>query len=371
MTGSIIFPVLPEMVQQLNLDPRWAGTLASIHALTSALFTPIMGLLADRLGKLKVMIPCLILYAVFGLSTAFLTSMPLLLASRGLLGAASGGVAAATIGILGNMYEGKTRSRILGFATSAMTTAAIFFPLIGGWIGSIQWQFAFYLYGLSIPLAVIASITLKEQQSQAGVIQTSQNQQLGKLIRNRDILTLYLFIWVAGMIMYTVVVYTPLYLKQAIGANPEINGIVLAVRLVGAAIMSAFGASRLAQRVDRGKAIAFGYSLMALTIVTIPFLTNLYLIIPTAMLFGAGFGIITPNLYDSLASLAPLEVRTTVLAIGTGFNSLGQFISPVILGSIWKHAGLPPVFYVSGGLAAIATGLSLTIIQSAKSPTRA
>lgn len=363
MTGSIIFPVLPEMVQQLELDPRWAGTLASIHALTSALFTPIMGVLADRLGKLKVMIPCLILYAVFGLSTAFLTSMPLLLVSRGLLGAASGGVAAATIGILGNMYEGETRSRILGFATSAMTTAAIFFPLIGGWIGSIQWQFAFYLYGLSIPLAVIAPITLKEQQPRAGVIQASQNQQLGKLVRNRDILTLYLFVWVAGMIMYTVVVYTPLYLKQAIGANPETNGIVLAVRLVGAAIMSAFGASRVAQRVGRGKAIAFGYSLMAVTIVTIPFLTNLYLIIPTAMLFGAGFGIITPNLYDSLASLAPLEIRTTALAIGTGFNSLGQFISPVILGWIWKHAGLPPVFYAAGALAAIATGLSLTVIH--------
>ncbi|WP_348255062.1 MFS transporter [Leptolyngbya sp. ST-U4] len=364
MTGSVIFPVLPEMVQQLALDPQWAGTLASIHALTSALCTPILGVVADRLGKLKVMVPCLILYAIFGLSTAFLTTMPLLLTSRGLLGAASGGVAAATIGILGGMYEGETRSRILGYATSAMTTAAIFFPLLGGWVGGIQWQFAFYLYGLGIPLAVIAALVLRENASPAvSMIQTSQNQQLSQLIRNRSILTVYLFIWAAGLMMYAVVVYTPLYLKQAIGATPEINGIVLAVRLVGAALISAFGASRISQRIGPSRAVAFGFSLMAMAIVTIPFLTELYLIIPTAMLFGAGFGIITPNLYDVLAGLAPLEVRTTVLAIGTGFNSLGQFISPVILGSVWKYAGLPPVFYVAGAIAAIASGLSLTVVM--------
>ncbi|MBD1853625.1 MFS transporter [Leptolyngbya sp. FACHB-711] len=364
MTGSVIFPVLPEMVQQLALDPQWAGTLASIHALTSALCTPILGVVADRLGKLKVMVPCLILYAIFGLSTAFLTTMPLLLTSRGLLGAASGGVAAATIGILGGMYEGETRSRILGYATSAMTTAAIFFPLLGGWVGGIQWQFAFYLYGLGIPLAVIAALVLRENASPAvSMIQTSQNQQLSQLIRNRSILTVYLFIWAAGLMMYAVVVYTPLYLKQAIGATPEINGIVLAVRLVGAALISAFGASRISQRIGPSRAVAFGFSLMAMAIVTIPFLTELYLIIPTAMLFGAGFGIITPNLYDVLAGLAPLEVRTTVLAIGTGFNSLGQFISPVILGPIWKYAGLPPVFYVAGAIAAIASGLSLTVVM--------
>ncbi len=363
MTGSVIFPVLPEMVQQLELDPQWVGTIASIHALTSALCTPILGAAADRVGKRKVMIPCLVLYAVFGVLTPFLTAPPLLLASRGLLGVVSGGIAAATIGILGGMYEGESRSRILGYATSAMTTAAIIFPLLGGWIGGIQWQFAFYLYGLGIPLAVLAAWVLKENVSQGtSAVKIDHNEQLLQQLRQPSIVTLYLFIWAAGMIMYTVVVYTPLYLKQAIGATPEINGIVLAVRLIGAALISAFGASRISQRIGQGRAVAFGFSLMAIAIVTIPFLTELYLIIPTAMLFGAGFGIITPNLYDALAHLSPLEVRTTVLAIGTGFNSLGQFISPVILGPIWKYAGLPPVFYAAGALAAIASGLSLTVI---------
>jgi predicted MFS family arabinose efflux permease len=360
MTGGVVSPVLPEMVQQLNLDPTWAGTLVSIHAFTSAAFTPIMGIVADRMGKLKVLIPCLILYAVFGISTAYLTSLPLLLVSRGLLGAASGGVAAATIGLLGSMYDGDARSRILGYATSIMTTSAIFFPVLGGWVGGMNWQFAFYLYGLGVPVAALALFNLQDDRSKSSsLITTGQRKLLGHVFQNSNILSLYLFIGVAAMIVYAVVIYTPLYLKEEIGAGPELNGFVLAVRLVGAAVVSAIGASRVAKRLGRNRAVAFGFSLMAMTLVTIPFLTELHWIIPTAVLFGAGFGIITPNLYDSLASLAPAEARATVLAVGTGFNSLGQFASPVLLGPIWEGMGLPFVFYAAGLMAAIASFVSL------------
>ncbi|HEY9640047.1 MAG TPA: MFS transporter, partial [Coleofasciculaceae cyanobacterium] len=203
MTGGVVSPVLPEMVQQLHLDPKWAGTLVSVHALTSALMTPIMGIVADRIGKLKVMIPCLILYALFGTAAAFTTSFPLLLLTRGLLGAASGGVAAATIGLLGSMYDGERRSRILGYATSIMTTSAIFFPLVGGWVGGHHWQYAFYLYGLGIPLAAIALLNLREPQTQSGsLLGLDQNNQLGKVLLRPNIFQLYLFIGIAAVTVY-------------------------------------------------------------------------------------------------------------------------------------------------------------------------
>jgi predicted MFS family arabinose efflux permease len=359
MTGGVVSPVLPEMVHDLNLDPRWAGMLVSTHALTSALATPLMGILADRIGKLRVMIPCLLLYACFGVATAFLSSLPLLLATRGLLGAASGGVAAATIGLLGSLYEGEARSRILGYATSAMTTAAILFPLLGGWVGGTHWQFAFYLYGLGIPLAaiVVSSFTPHKTASTSEI--ATERAELGKVLKNPSVLRLYLFVGIAATIVYAVVIYTPLYLKEVIHAGPQLNGFVLAIRAAGAAVVSAVGASRVAKRLGEKRAIALGFSLMATTLLTIPFLTQLYLIIPTAILFGVGFGIITPNLYNALANLAPSDLRASVLAIGTGFNSLGQFISPLFLGPIWKYAGLPVVFFVAAGIAMSASFLSL------------
>lgn len=360
MTGGVVSPVFPEMVQQLQLDPKWAGMLVSTHALTSALCTPVMGVLADRIGKLKVMVPCLVLYAIFGISTSFLTSFPLLLLSRGLLGAASGGIAAAAIGLLSSLYEGDARSRVLGFATSAMTTAAIMFPLIGGWAGSVRWQYAFYLYGLGFVLAVIVATNFNENRGQSSsTIAASQRHVLTNVLRQKDVLTLYLLIGAAATIVYTVIIYTPLYLKLVIDAGPELNGFVLAIRAVGAATVSALGASRLAKRFGERGAIAFGFSLMALTVLTIPLLTELYLIVPTAVLFGVGFGVVTPNLYNTLAGFTQPEVRSSVLAIGTGFNSLGQFICPLFLGPVWKYVGLEATFFVATGIGVMAIGLTL------------
>lgn len=360
MTGGIVAPVFPEMVQALNLDKEWAGMLVSTHALTSALSTPVMGVVADRTSKLKVLLVGLMLYAVVGMITPLMTTLPLLLVMRGLIGIASGTVAAATIGLLAGMYEGEQRSRILGYATSAMTTASILFPLLGGIVGRTHWQAVFLLYGMGIPLALIAAVCFHRTQAKTGSGLGTDPSGLGKILRNPDILKLYLFVAAAATIVYAVVIYTPVYLKLTIGAGPELNGFVLAVRAVGGAVTSAFAASRVARRFGKRGAIAFGFSLMGLTVLTIPFLTELVWILPTAVLFGVGFGVVTPNLYDRLAELSPPESRTTVLAIATGFNSLGQFICPLILGQIWddKNLGLSVVFYTTAAIAGLACFMS-------------
>jgi predicted MFS family arabinose efflux permease len=359
------------MVQQLEFDPRWAGMLVSAHALAIAVFTPIMGILADRVGKLKVMIPCLILYAIFGILGAFIPYLGLLIVVRALLGVTSGGIAAASIGLLGNVYEGDERSRILGYATSAMTTASIMIPLVGGWVGQTHWQHAFYLYGLGIPLAMIAALGLYEPHNrQSSMVAGDQRDQLLNAIQHPKIAGLYFLLAAAALIVYAVVIYTPMYLKEVIGAGPELNGLVLAVRGMGAAIVSALLATRIAKLLGPRQAIALGFVLMSITVGTIPFLTELRTIIPTAVLFGAGFGLITPNAYNTLANLAPPDIRASVLAIGTGFNSLGQFISPLILGHFLdKHAaygGLPIVLWVTAAIALGTAGLSLTLARNSR-----
>ncbi|MBF2084038.1 MFS transporter [Thermoleptolyngbya sp. C42_A2020_037] len=366
MTGSVVTPVFPEIVRDLQLDRSWAGMLTSTHALTTALFTPVFGILADRVGKRTVMLPALLCYALFGVATIFMTTLPTLLLMRGLIGAASGAVAAATIGLLGTMYEGDERSRILGFATSAMTTAAIIFPLLGGWVGRNQWQHAFYLYLLGIPLMAIAALVFREEPRNTSGAGLSDTGGLLPVVRQPSVLMIYFFLAAAALVMQATVAYAPIYLKETIGADPALNGVVLGLRAAGAAVSSAVLASRLARRLNnRRGAIALGFCLMGLTIATIPSLTQIFVILPVAALFGAGFGIITPNLYDLLADQAPAELRASVLAIGTGFNSLGLFSAPLLLGPIWKNVGLPSVFYLA---AAIALLVSLLSLQRGKGP---
>uniref|UniRef100_UPI001ABA8ED6 MFS transporter n=1 Tax=Aetokthonos hydrillicola TaxID=1550245 RepID=UPI001ABA8ED6 len=358
MAGGVVAPILPEMVQILHLDPRFAGNLVSLHCLTIALFSPPLGILADRIGRLKVLIPSLIFFALFGIAGAFMNSLGPLLVSRGLLGAASGGSAAASLGLLGSMYEGKARSQALGYATSALTITGIAFPLLGGLAGAINWRFAFLLYGFGIPLALLANLLLHPKQpKQKQSSLPSSNKQLAKVLSYPKIWLLLLVIGLNSIAMYAVVIYAPLYLKQTIGAGAVLNGIVLASRAVGAAVVSAVGSRHIAQLFGKAKAIAIGFALMAITLVTIPFLNHIGWILLASIIFGVGFGITLPNLYDSLASLAPQELGSSILAAGTGVSFLGQFLSPIILGPLLNFSGMEGVFYAAAGITVIAGSL--------------
>ncbi|MEQ9622778.1 MFS transporter [Coleofasciculus chthonoplastes] len=361
MAGGVVAPILPEMIQQLNLDPALAGNLVSLHCLTIALFSPPLGILADRIGHLRVLIPSLILYALFGTAGAFMHSLMPLLVVRGLLGAASGGIAAASLGILGNMYQGEARSQALGYATSTLTIMGIAFPLLGGWVGSFHWQWAFGLYGIGLPLAILAARFLPEKSSpktKGEVKETGSKLRhvLGRPYTLRLLCTLSL----VSIAMYAVVIYAPQYLKQTIDATSVVNGIVLASRAIGAAIISAFGAKRLAQRWGRPTTVAIGLGLMALTLSTIPVLHQLGWILVTAVFFGVGFGLVLPTLYGTLANLAPPDLKSSVLAAGTGAGFLGQFISPILLGPVLAFCGLAWVFYAAA-IVALLAGLLLFV----------
>jgi len=355
-------PVLPEAIGQLQFDPAVAGNLVSIHCLTIALFSPPLGILADRIGPVRVLVPSLVLYALFGMAGAWIDSFEPLLATRALLGAASGGLAAASLGLLGRMYEGSARSRVMGYATSTLTITGILFPVLGGWVGASNWRFAFLLYGLALPLALLASWVFPAHNQAGGDAyprarqpsdksRTQNNQQLLQVLKHPQTWRLLLSVALTSVAMYAVVIYAPIYLKQTLELGALMNGIVLASRALGAALISAFGARQLAASLGPKKAIGVGLVLMAMTLVSIPFLHQLHWILVAAISFGAGFGIALPTLYNSLADCAPKELRSSVLAAGTGAGFLGQFISPVLLGPVLELGGMEWVFYAAAFVA--------------------
>ena len=102
MAGGVVAPVLPDIKEQLNLDPVFAGNLVSMHCLTIALFSPLLGMIADKISPIRVLVPALFCYGIAGSAGAFMTGFWSLLATRALLGAAAGGIA-ATIAIRNDM----------------------------------------------------------------------------------------------------------------------------------------------------------------------------------------------------------------------------------------------------------------------------
>ncbi|EKV03648.1 arabinose efflux permease family protein [Leptolyngbya sp. PCC 7375] len=353
--GAVVAPVFPEIVAQFELSSRWAGVLVSTHTLTTALASLVFGLLASRLGSVRILISCLLGYAIVGSLGALAQGFWGILLSRALVGIASGGIGAGSIGILSNLYDGEARTRMMGYATSALATATVIFPILGGWLGLYHWRWAFALYGLGVPAALAGLLVLTKGCRRGSVM--PQTGEIGKTLQQSSVLLLLLALATASAIFYVVVVYAPLYLKETIDASSLLNGFVLSARSVGAAVIAAVGAAKVSKRLGAGGAIASGFFLMAISLATIPNVLSPPLMLLAGLLFGLGFGLVMPNFYSALADLSPDAQRSALLAIGTGCASLGQFVSPFIFGPVWAAADTN-VFYIAAIIAATVGGLN-------------
>ncbi len=374
MTGGVIAPIFPEIVTDLHLSPALAGYLISSHFLTVGIFSPILGILADRLGQVRILVVSLILYALFGMVGGLTQSFLPMLMTRGLIGGATGGIAAASLGLLVKMYDSaEERSQAIAYVSSVITVSNIIYPVLGGIVGTLHWRAVFCLYGLALPLALLVVLTLQPQtDSKTPSSELSENRNhLDEIIQtftNPFTLQLFLTLCLTAATAYAVIIYLPLYLRTTMNASSVLIGIVLASQALGAAGISAFGVRRLNQRFGLIGTMGLGFGCMALPLIIIPQLHQLIFLFPTTIILGIGLGMVVPSLYNLLSNLAPLEYQSSILAAGTGANFLGQFLCPSLFGMVLSHQGVIGVFYLGASLPLILGLLMLvSIFRTAKS----
>jgi MFS transporter, ACDE family, multidrug resistance protein len=358
MAGAVMAPILPELIDQLQLDQGWAGSLVSVHYLTLALFSPLLGIWADRHGQLRLLMPSLIIYAIAGVGGAFLTDYWLLLLDRGLLGMASGGVAAASLGLLSRRYTGETRNQAIAYAAMAITLANIVYPLMAVGLGHFNWRFAFGLYGLSALLAlsigtVFRTSDLSSNQATDSTPSPALQVKPADFLKSPDCLRIFCSLTAISAVVYGSIIYLPIYLKTTLDSDILWNGLILAVQGIGAALSSGFMIRPLARRFGSLGTAASGLGLMALFLVLFPSLNSLPLLMLSSGLFGVAFGLVTPSLYTLLANIAPPNLQSSILATGIGMGFLGQFLSPLFLGLVLNHFGLSIVFYSCAAIALV------------------
>ena len=375
MTGAVLAPILPEMIARLGLEEDWAGVLVSAHYLTLALFSPLLGFLADRLGQLRLLVLSLVLYSVLGMAGALLPTFGWLLLDRALLGIATSGIAAGSLGLLTKEYEAEARTQAIAYISVVLTLANIVYPLLSGGIGVLHWGLAFTVYGLGLPIALGAVMVFKPNVlhyrnhfSKAGSLlnvkteQHSPSQALGfrAVFQQPAIPRLLLSLVIVSAAVFGMVVYLPLYLQLRLGTDVGINGIVLATMAIGSALSSLLLLKWLTRHLGIFRTLPLGLGLMALLLILTPTLEQLSLVLLTAMGFGVGFGVVTPSLYNGLANLTPNNLQSSVLATGIGAGFLGQFLSPLILGRVLALTNITGVFYAAA-VAVLGTGIMLVL----------
>src|SRR6201746_1699920 len=90
---SLVTPVLAEIQNDLNTDQTTVTWVLTAYLLSASVFTPIMGRIADKVGKERMLVVALSALAVGSLIAALAGSIGPMIAARGIPGGGRGGVA--------------------------------------------------------------------------------------------------------------------------------------------------------------------------------------------------------------------------------------------------------------------------------------
>ncbi|MFC7572078.1 MFS transporter [Klenkia terrae] len=162
--GAVLLsPVLPTL-QRAFADTPGVDALAPLvltaPALVIALLAPVAGRIVDAVGRKRLLVGSLVLYAILGTAPVLLDSLPAVLATRVGVGVAEAAIMTCCTTLIADYSAGARRAKLFGLQTIVTTLAATVFFGLGGALGSNDWRTPFWLYLVALPLAGLAAVLL-------------------------------------------------------------------------------------------------------------------------------------------------------------------------------------------------------------------
>jgi EmrB/QacA subfamily drug resistance transporter len=152
---AIVNVALPSIQTDLDFSPENLQWVVSGYALTFGGLLLLGGRLGDILGRKRVFMVGLLMFAVFSLLCGFSTSDTMLIAARALQGAAAAILSPSVFSItLVTFAEGPERNKALGILGAIAGSGAAIGVLLGGILTEyVGWEWIFYV---NAPIAVLA-----------------------------------------------------------------------------------------------------------------------------------------------------------------------------------------------------------------------
>ena len=345
-----LVPVLPLLLKEFANTPgsEFLVPIAlTIPALCVALFSPVAGWLSDKVGRKKLLVGALLIYAVAGSLPLFLTDLKHIIASRFVLGVVEAAIMTVATALIGDYFTGERREKWIGIQIATGSFAAIILIAAGGFLGeAFGSRGPFLLYALAIPIALAAAIILYEP------IKVAKEPEFQAVqFPLRAVLPLILITGGVGLLFYSILVQLGPILQLSGPVSPAMIGIAGAAANLGV-VMGSLVFRRSIHRTG-SILLAVGLGISAIGYAGAGSADSFVWIAVFAVVACIGSGLMLPNMMAWIMRLLPDEMRGRGIGFWTGAFFLGQFIAPVIATALSaKMGGLANTLLVYAVLAA-------------------
>lgn len=359
LDNTIVSTVMPVALPELGGAHLYAWTFAA-YMLAAAVSMPIWGPGSDRWGRRRTYLIGIVVFTVGSGLCAVARTMIEFIGARAIQGVGAGAVATLPFVLLGVVYPPEKRGRALGASSSAWAVASVAGPLVGTLIVThVSWRWAFLI---NVPIAAVAAllviIGMRESIGKsvgrfdlAGALLAGAGGSClmwafvdlgeGKIgvveaaLVAAGIILLAIFVWHEGRTPHPILPlsffhhtgyassisssflaffsgfglssYLPLATNTAFHGNRAIVGLVVGTFTIGWS-MSSFVTGRLVHRIGERLPCVIGIivHIIGLLLFMVAFAHGLTWVVATALVTGAGMGLITPALTVVVQNSVPV-----------------------------------------------------------------
>src|ERR1700734_2349815 len=152
---NLALPTLGTQLHASTSDLQWF--IDSYSLVLAASLLP-AGLLGDRLGRKRVLVPALVLFGVASLACAYSHTSGELVAARAVLGLGAAVILPLSLAVIPVLFTPQERQKAIAVVMAAVFIGYPLGPILGGWLLDTFWWGSVFL--INVPVIVLALIAV-------------------------------------------------------------------------------------------------------------------------------------------------------------------------------------------------------------------
>jgi MFS transporter, DHA1 family, inner membrane transport protein len=351
-------PVIPLVAADLAVSTATAALLSTAFALPYALAQPIIGPIADMVGKTRLMTACLAVQAIACIIGAFAPVFALVLAARIVSGIVAGGVFPIALALIGDRVGMAERQVAIGRLLAASQTGNLLGSSLSGVTGDlVGWRGVFLGMGLFALLATASALIGfggPGRELRARFDWRTIPASFRTVFANPKAKICYGAVFLEGIFVFGMFPFVAVLLREAGETRASIAGLVIAAFGIGGLFYSAI-VSFLVSRLKERRMMVMGGALMATALSTVALDPIWPVQFAAFLILGFGFFSLHGCIQLYATELAP-TVRASAMSLHSSAYFLGQALGPLYYGFGIAH-GQHTTSLMLGALAVLTVGL--------------
>ncbi|PPK74711.1 putative MFS family arabinose efflux permease [Lacrimispora xylanisolvens] len=355
---SEVAPILPLYIRYLGIEntslvSQLSGIIFGITYLITAIFSPIWGQAADKVGRKPMILRAGIGLSIVYLLMGFVPNVYFLIALCAVQGAITGYSTACN-----TLIATQTDSEHVGYALGTLSTASIAGSLLGPTLSGVieatlGVKAVFFIISGLLFIAFIITLLLVQESFARNNKKSQGVWDIWNMVPQKELTVVILItFFVLGIGLYSV---EPIMTQYVTKLSPNASHIALISGLVFSAtglsnIIAAPRLGKLSDKIGAHKVIMIALIVAGVLYIPQAFVQNPWQLLVLRFLLGFAMGGLIPSISIMIKKITPDNLTGRIFGFNMSLGYLGVAAGSILGGQIAGRFSFQYVFYVTSGL---------------------